>query len=216
MLPAGLGALASFACSGADQLALELGQAAQHGGHQAALSGRRVGPGIAERAKARTLARDGVEDVEQLARRSGEMVEARHHEHVAGGEPVDRATKLWAIGDRARSSVAENSHAAGRAQSLDVSVEGSASGRGSSVAVDGHARTLMKTAKLCKYLLHKFDLHPGLDHHLKAQLFWLVMNVMVTPWPARHPSFQIPEKDGPDAVFSVPRPSGLPLRISPS
>src|SRR5260370_592075 len=135
MLPARLGAFAPLARPGADQLALELGQAAEHGDHQAARRRRRVGPGIAERAKAGTLAGDRVKDVEQVARRSSETVEPGHREHVAGDELIDRTMKLRAIGDRACNLLAENLGAAGRSQSFELGVEGLAFRPDSAVAV---------------------------------------------------------------------------------
>src|SRR6516162_1452445 len=53
--------LASLASARADQLTLELGKAAKHREHQAAVRRRGVGPGVLERAKARTALGDLVE-----------------------------------------------------------------------------------------------------------------------------------------------------------
>jgi len=53
--------LASLASARADQLTLELGEAAEHREHQAAVRRRGVGPGVLERAKARTALGDLVE-----------------------------------------------------------------------------------------------------------------------------------------------------------
>src|SRR4051794_20075639 len=55
-LPSCHGPCPPLAGACADELALELGEAAQHGEHQAAMRGRGVGPGIAEGAEARPLA----------------------------------------------------------------------------------------------------------------------------------------------------------------
>jgi hypothetical protein len=52
------GAAAAFAGAGADQFALELGKPAEHGQHQAPVRGRRVGPCVMQRTKARALAGD--------------------------------------------------------------------------------------------------------------------------------------------------------------
>src|SRR5437667_293094 len=64
--PAGLRAGASLAGAGANQLALELGQATDDGEQQAAVRGRGVGPGITERGEPGACARDGGERVEQV------------------------------------------------------------------------------------------------------------------------------------------------------
>src|SRR4051794_29323002 len=134
--------LASLARPGTDQPAVELGQAAEHGDHEATLWRGRVGPGVANRAEGRTLAGDPVEDVEEIARRSSQAIEPRHHEHVAGVELGDRPVKLRPIGDRAGNLLLENLGAAGRAQSLDLSPEGLAFARHSGVAIAVHAEIL--------------------------------------------------------------------------
>jgi hypothetical protein len=62
------GTLAAFTGPGADQLALKLGQAAEHGQHQPAVRRRRIGPSVGQRAEARARLGDGVEDVQQIPR----------------------------------------------------------------------------------------------------------------------------------------------------
>src|SRR5262245_46511589 len=62
--------LAAFAGPGADQLALELGQAAKDGEHQLAMRRGGVGPGILERPEASTSLGQLVEHVEQVAGRA--------------------------------------------------------------------------------------------------------------------------------------------------
>jgi hypothetical protein len=63
-----LGPLATFTRPGSDQLALEFGQAAKHGEHQSAMSGRGIGPSILERFEAGAALADLIEHVEQVAR----------------------------------------------------------------------------------------------------------------------------------------------------
>src|SRR5580700_7693605 len=72
-----LGAGASFAGPRADQLALELGEAAENGEHQAAVGCGGVGPRVTERAKPGLLAGDRRESVGKVAGRAGETVEPR-------------------------------------------------------------------------------------------------------------------------------------------
>src|SRR5262249_61331641 len=61
----------SLAGASADQLALELGQAAEDGEHQAAVRGGGVGPGIAKRCESGAYAGDGGERIEQVAGTAG-------------------------------------------------------------------------------------------------------------------------------------------------
>jgi hypothetical protein len=84
-----LGPLATFTRPGSDQLALEFRQAAKHGEHQSAMSGRGIGPSVLERFEAGAALADLIEHVEQVARRSGQPIKARDHEHVARLEPAD-------------------------------------------------------------------------------------------------------------------------------
>src|SRR5262249_31428990 len=78
-----LGPLATFTRPGSDQLALEFGQAAKHGEHQSAMSGRGIGPSILERFEAGAALADLIEHVEQVARRAGQPIKPRDHDYVA-------------------------------------------------------------------------------------------------------------------------------------
>jgi hypothetical protein len=71
---------------------------AQNSQHQAAVRRRRVGPCVAERSETGFAIGDRRERVQQVARRSRQPVEPRHHQHVAGVELVEYATKLCALG----------------------------------------------------------------------------------------------------------------------
>jgi hypothetical protein len=70
--------LASFAGAGADQLALEFGQAAHDGEHQAAVRRGGVGPCVAERAEASFLVGDRCKRVQQVAGGSREPIKPSH------------------------------------------------------------------------------------------------------------------------------------------
>src|SRR5215475_10950970 len=70
---------AAGAGSGEDQLALELGQPAEHGEHEPTVRRGRIGPGITERLEGGTGFADRVEDVEQVAGAPGKPVEPRAH-----------------------------------------------------------------------------------------------------------------------------------------
>src|ERR1700683_3163954 len=75
-------ARAAFARAGADQLPLELDEAAEHGEHQAAVRRRRASPCVAERSEAGAKAGDRREGVREVARRLRQATEAGDHEHV--------------------------------------------------------------------------------------------------------------------------------------
>jgi hypothetical protein len=77
------GAGTAFARAGADELALELGQAAEHREHQAAVR-RGGGPRVTERSEAGSFVGDRRQDVEKVARRSRQAIETGDQEHVAG------------------------------------------------------------------------------------------------------------------------------------
>src|SRR5262249_56979135 len=70
--------LAAFPRSGADEFALELRQAAEHGQHQPAGRGCRVCPTVLERLEAGAGLADRVQNVEQVSRRARQPIEARH------------------------------------------------------------------------------------------------------------------------------------------
>jgi hypothetical protein len=69
-LPACLSRLPAFAGSGADQFALELRQAAEHGQHQPPVCGRCVGPHVGEGSKLGFLAADCRQSVEKVSGRA--------------------------------------------------------------------------------------------------------------------------------------------------
>lgn len=84
----------AFARAGKDQLALELGQAAQHRQQQPPVWRGRVGPGFGKRQKTRLPGGDRRNCVQQVARGAGQTVEPRHHHHIAGQQAVDKAAQL--------------------------------------------------------------------------------------------------------------------------
>src|SRR6516165_9593284 len=81
-----LGALATIARAGSDQFPLELRKATQDREHQPAMWGRGVGPGVSEALESRAGFGDRVEHVEQVPRRTGQPIEPRDQEDIAGLE----------------------------------------------------------------------------------------------------------------------------------
>lgn len=94
----GLGAFAAFARARADQLALELGQPAKDGQHQAAMRRGGVGPCVAQGSESGPLAGDRRKGVEKVTGRAGQPVESRDGHHVARAERVEQPAQLGAVG----------------------------------------------------------------------------------------------------------------------
>ena len=65
-----------------DQRALELGDAGEHGQHHPARRAGRIGPGLGQTAQPGIRLPEPLGNVEQVARRAREPVEAGHHDHV--------------------------------------------------------------------------------------------------------------------------------------
>ena len=74
-----------------DQVPLELGQAAQHSQHQAAVRGSGVGPIVIERPKARLFVGNSRKGVEQVARGTGEPIQAGDEDDITGAEGAQKA-----------------------------------------------------------------------------------------------------------------------------
>jgi hypothetical protein len=123
------GARPAFARARADQLALELGQAAEHSKHEATVRCSGIGPPIAERSEASALAGDRREGVQEVSRRSRQAIEAGDHEHVAGVELSEHAAELVAIGLRATGHLAEHLARAGGLELAHLGVNALAVGR---------------------------------------------------------------------------------------
>ena len=136
-----LGAGAAFAGAGADQIALELRQAAEHGQHKAAVRRRGVGPCVAERTESGLLAGDRRERVEKIAGRARQPVEPRHHQHVAGAERVERPAKLRPVGLGSARHFAEHFFGSGGGQRCNLRLDALAVRRYPCIAVD-HAHIL--------------------------------------------------------------------------
>jgi hypothetical protein len=111
-----LGPLATFTRPGSDQLALEFSQAAKHSEHQPAMSGRGIGPSILERFEAGAAFADLIEHIEQVARRSGQPIKPRDHEHVARLKPADCLRQLRPVRLGPRHLLFEDLGAAGSHQ----------------------------------------------------------------------------------------------------
>src|SRR5262245_44175190 len=86
---AGFGALPAVICTRSDQFTLEFGQAAEHCDHQLAVRRGGIRPGVMKRTEAGTGLADRIDDVEQVAGRAREAIEAGDDEHIipAGESP---------------------------------------------------------------------------------------------------------------------------------
>jgi hypothetical protein len=106
----------TLAGAGQDQLALKLGQAAQHRQQQAAVWRGRVGPGVTQRAKPGFFDGDRRQSVQQVARGAGQAIEPRHHHHIARHQAVDEPAQLRPVRLRPTGDFPEDLLAAGGRQ----------------------------------------------------------------------------------------------------
>src|SRR5262249_29376159 len=117
-----LGALPALAGALANELALELGQAAEDGEHQLAVWCGGVGPGIAQALEARAAVGDLSEHVQQVPGRSCQPVEPADEQYVAFLQRLDGLGELEAIRASSRDLLPEDPLAAGELQLLDLAV----------------------------------------------------------------------------------------------
>src|SRR5215510_3058410 len=110
---AGFGALPAVVCTRSDQFTLEFGQAAEHCDHQLAVRRGRIRPGVMKRTEVGTGLADCIDDVEQVAGRAREAIEAGDDEHIAGFQPANHLGQLGPVSLRARDLLFENVAAAG-------------------------------------------------------------------------------------------------------
>src|SRR5262245_56770437 len=80
------------------------------------MSGRGVGPSILERFEAGAALADLIEDVKQVARRSGQPIKPRDHEHVARLKPADCLRQFGPVRLAPRHLLFEDLGAAGTPQ----------------------------------------------------------------------------------------------------
>src|SRR5262249_47283702 len=93
----GLGALATVACTGEDQLALEFGQPGKNSYHQAAMPAGRISPGVMQRLKACATLGDVIEDIEQVLGRACQAVEPGDDQHIPCVEALEHLSKLRSV-----------------------------------------------------------------------------------------------------------------------
>lgn len=86
--------------SGLDQLALELGEPAQDGQHQSAVGGRRIGPGVGDRAESGARPVQRIQDVQQVAGGPGETVESGDQHDVARRDAAQHPLEFSPVGGR--------------------------------------------------------------------------------------------------------------------
>ena len=98
VLSLGLGAASAFGGTGADKIALHVGEAAENRQHQAPGAGAGVGPRLGQGSKLRLGVHDALDDAEQVERAARQPVDACHRHHVAGVETVEHAQKLAPVG----------------------------------------------------------------------------------------------------------------------
>lgn len=151
----GLGELAALAGARADQLALELSQAAQHGEHQASVGCGGISPGIAQGPESGLAAGDGRQGVEKIAGRARQPVQPGHHQHVAGRQVIERAPELAAVGLGPAGDLPEHLLAAGPLELGDLCRHALAVCGYPGIAVN-HAKTMHRTFATKKP-------NPGLD-----------------------------------------------------
>jgi hypothetical protein len=58
---------------------------------------RGVCPSIGQRLQARARLADGIEDVQQIPGRTCQAVEPRHHQHIAGLQPLEQLSELGPV-----------------------------------------------------------------------------------------------------------------------
>src|SRR5450759_5353139 len=97
---------------------------------------RKGTPCVMQRTKARALAGDGRQRVQQVAGGSRQPVKARHRQHVALVELRESAGKLGAVGPRAAGRLSKDLLGFGRAKLLHLRVEALAVGRYPRIAVN--------------------------------------------------------------------------------
>src|SRR5262249_12314851 len=114
------GALPAVVCTRSDQFTLELGQAAEHCDHQLAVRRGGIRPGVMKRTEASTGLADRIDDVEQVAGRAREAIEAGDDKHIAGFQPANHLRQLGPVSLRARDLLFENVAAAGGLQLGDL------------------------------------------------------------------------------------------------
>src|SRR4051794_31458385 len=81
-----------------DQFPLDLGQAAEHGQHQAAMRGRRICPSILQGPKAGLFLSKSREGVEEIAGGAGQPVEAGDEHDITGCQRAHEAGQFGAGG----------------------------------------------------------------------------------------------------------------------
>jgi hypothetical protein len=101
VLAAHLGTRSSFCRSGADQIALDIGESSEDGNHQAAGAGAGVGPRFCQRAELRSRVNDALDDSEQVEGRACEPVDPGDRHGVPGDDLFEHFQKLAAVGLRA-------------------------------------------------------------------------------------------------------------------
>jgi hypothetical protein len=97
----GLGAAPAFGGAGADEVALNVGEASEYRQHQAPGAGAGVGPRFRQGSELRPGVHNALDDAEQVEGAARKPVDPRHRHHVSGGEAAQHPQKLAPVGPRA-------------------------------------------------------------------------------------------------------------------
>jgi len=105
------------------ETALHVGQAAQHGDHQAAGAGAGIGPRLGQRAELPAGIHNALHDGKEVEGRARQAVYPRHRHNVAGGEILQEALQLASVGSGAAGLLPVDLGASSRTELLELSVE---------------------------------------------------------------------------------------------
>jgi hypothetical protein len=96
--PTGFCTLSTLTCARLNEFTLELRKPAKNGEHQSSVGCRRVCPGVGEGPKTSARLGDRVEDIEQIASRPSEPIQARDHQHVTFLQAPEQLGKFGPVG----------------------------------------------------------------------------------------------------------------------
>ena len=114
--PAGVGAFG-------DERALELGDPGEHGQNPLAGGRGRVGPRLGQRPQAGAGAVEALREVEQIAGRAGQAIQASGHDDISLAEMVEQSRQFGAVAAGARDFLFVQAMTAGGAQGGALVVE---------------------------------------------------------------------------------------------
>jgi len=126
-----LGRFAPRAGAAQDQRPFELGDAGEHGQHHAARGRRRVRPRLGQAAQPGIRVPQPLGDVEQVACRAGQPIEAGDHDHILRAHVVEQPVQLRPVAPRPGHLLRVGSPAARLTKRLAL--------EGEALVISGHA-----------------------------------------------------------------------------